>query len=154
MGNPSYMSSASTLKWPSQAKPSPLVWNLWRRANLLWSDPSGNLSKPLGKWLYPAHDQRQVHFAYKFSGNVAIRIGTDNEYQICKRMQGSKYCESLGRLKWSDHPVSAIPAEAEMTSAPLIWKATGVPSVPTNPRPYVPSDYEEYVRTLPSLMGS
>ena len=58
MGAPSYKSSSSTLKWPRQAKPSPLVWKLWRRANLLWSDHSGNLLQPLGKWLHSALNQR------------------------------------------------------------------------------------------------
>jgi hypothetical protein len=71
-GRPSLMSSTTTLLHVNQDRPSMAKWTLWRKANLLWSDSSGNLHQPLGLWLMPIQQQRNQHIAYKLPTKMIV----------------------------------------------------------------------------------
>ena len=58
-GNLHFSSSFSRLLHINQDRPSNHIWNLWRRANRLWSTPNGLLKQKLGKWLLSPHEQRR-----------------------------------------------------------------------------------------------
>jgi hypothetical protein len=42
----------------NQGKPQQKVWNLWHKANFIWSN-GVQLEQPLGQWLVPQASQRQ-----------------------------------------------------------------------------------------------
>ena len=85
-GNPSIQSSTTTWLRVNQDRPSEAAWSLWRKANRLWSKPSGRLHTPLGSWLNPRSRQRQQHFAYLRKRRLYIRVDSDN-YQVCTPTQ-------------------------------------------------------------------
>jgi hypothetical protein len=147
-GTKSHLSSLTTLHWPNQQKPDQRTWTLWRRANLIWSTPSGDLRRPLGQWLYPIHAQRQKQCAYTYSRYLAIRIG--NIYQVCRLVSGNRYRETLGQVQWEDLPKHAVPATVESTTDPMVWRVLGTTSVKPPSSTFIPSDYDDYVRSLES----
>ena len=58
-----------------QERPSPSTWLLWKRANRLWSNPTGVLYQSLGDWVdHSIHTQRQQHFSYRLRDILWIRI--------------------------------------------------------------------------------
>ena len=80
----SFAVHSSTTTWlqVNQDRPSEDEWKLWRKANLLWSDPDGILHTPLQAWLLPRARQRQQHFAYLRRRRLYIRISATH-YQVC-----------------------------------------------------------------------
>ena len=58
LGNHSQTSPKCRLHWFYQERPPDDAWKLWQRANCLWSDEHGNLTTPLGAWLFPPSQQR------------------------------------------------------------------------------------------------
>ena len=73
-GNPSRWSSVSKWHHVTQAKPSLVQWNVWRRANRLWSNSSGKLHQPLRRWRHPAEQQRRTWMAYgDWKGTIYMR---------------------------------------------------------------------------------
>ena len=58
LGNHSPTSPKCRLHWFYQERPPDDAWKLWQRANCLWSDEHGNLTTPLGAWLFPPSQQR------------------------------------------------------------------------------------------------
>lgn len=80
-GIPSVRSSISRWHQVNQERPSATVWNLWKRANLLWSRPDGALIRPLGKWIYSIHHQRRLHFSYRHGPHKLYVKTSDDQYQ-------------------------------------------------------------------------
>ena len=72
-GSPSLVSSHTRWHTVHQDRPSTQAWTLWRKANQLWTYPSGQLRQQLGRWLRPIHHQRFQHFAYVHGRKLYIR---------------------------------------------------------------------------------
>lgn len=83
LGTFSGRSSTTTWLKVNQGRPSKAEWQLWRRANKLWSKPNGILNEPLGSWLDLRKKQRQQHFAYKRNNIIYIRANDRGLYHIC-----------------------------------------------------------------------
>ena len=81
-GKPTTTSSTTTWIHVNQDRPSEDEWKLWRKANLLWSDPNGMLHTPVKAWLLPRAQQRQQHFAYLRRRRLYIRV-SETKYQVC-----------------------------------------------------------------------
>ena len=73
-GAPSLQSGKTRGVTIHQARPSEKDWSLWRKANQLWSNDSGNLHQALGPWIVPIHNQRQTHHSYSTRREVWVRI--------------------------------------------------------------------------------
>jgi hypothetical protein len=72
-GNFSLQSSRTRWLEVHQDKPSSTEWQLWRKANLLWSYPAGRLRIPLREWLYPSQHLRHHYMAYISKHRLWIR---------------------------------------------------------------------------------
>ena len=112
-GNPSILSSRTHSGLVNQSKPSEKEWRLWRQANLLWSDPTGRLSQPLGTWTIPIKAQLQCHAAYWTTTMLWVRV--EDHYV---RAYSTGFCEmrffdSQERSTWEEiDNGSSYPAEA------------------------------------------
>lgn len=92
-----------------QERPSDVEWGLWKRANKLWSHPSGKLKQPLGAWLLAIHSQKQQHRAYESSSEIWIR--TDDGYVKCNHIGSGVYKETTHFCKWDALPTNAAPLQ-------------------------------------------
>ena len=120
-GAPSLFSSQT--KWVRfhQERPSEAEWRLWRQANQLWSDASGRLYEPLGRWIHPEKQRRNYHFAYRLHNQLVVR--KDSEYYICQAISNSVYEETTTITAYVDFQDIAAPVEV----APIgdsLWKIT------------------------------
>ena len=58
-----------------QEKTAGNAWTLWRKANKLWSHPSGEFKQPLGDWVINSmHAQSQRHFCFWARHHIWIRV--------------------------------------------------------------------------------
>jgi ribonuclease HI len=80
LGQPSLLSSQSSWLSVHQEYPSMKAWKVWKRANLLWSHPSGALKEPLQKWLCPSSLLRNRYAAYKSRSRLWIRSSDPDLY--------------------------------------------------------------------------
>jgi hypothetical protein len=78
-GQPDRASSVSRWHYVNQDKPEPEAqWQLWRKANKLWSDDNGALLQPLTRWIAPIRDQRrQWHVYGDMKGRIYVRQHQD-----------------------------------------------------------------------------
>ena len=63
-GSKGPMSSETKLHHVNQARPNERSWNLWQKANYLWTSRGTKLKQPLGRWLVTADKLRQSWKAY------------------------------------------------------------------------------------------
>ena len=111
-GEPSLMSSTTTLLHVHQERPSETEWTLWRKANLQWSDPSGNLHQPLGPWLIPIQQQRNQHFAYKLPTKMIVTRTTDS-FLVCQPRGHNDYVQTSVRLPFREIPLNSTPVQVK-----------------------------------------
>ena len=94
-----------------QDRPADAQWQIWRRANLLWSNRKGGLTTPLGKWLRTHEERRILCTAYAHRSQVAIRINDEFQtyaYDELSRRVGTTMIE---RLRYEDIHPDAAPAD-------------------------------------------
>ena len=95
VGQPSLDSTTS--KWLDvlQDKPSATEWELWTRANRLWSDEEGKLYQPLGRWIQHLPDRRIQHFAYQCHHNLFV-LRNQHGYIKYRMSRSGTYKERTG----------------------------------------------------------
>ena len=130
-----------------QERPNEATWALWRRANKIWSQPTGDLHQPLGDWVIDSiRDHRQRQFCYWAWNYLWIRV--DNGYVKCDPIQAREFQESEEIYSWEEIPTEATPMEAEIIQ-PGFWKCTT--ATYTLVQGITPATtFEEFVRTLPT----
>ena len=84
-GQPSLNSSKPHGPIIHQERPAELEWALWRKANLLWSDKTGQLYEPLGPWTLPIAEQRHTHHGYRqydqlCGADTVLYVRIDKDY--------------------------------------------------------------------------
>jgi hypothetical protein len=149
-GRPNAQSSTTTWIQINQERPSEVEWRLWRKANLLWSNASGELCTQLGQWLVSRQQQRQQQFAYLHCNcRLYVRVRID-QYQICLPTGSpGKYrihprVRAYDAVKVMAHPVHVTVSAAN----PDFWVDPQMHSI----LPPSPTDrfttFEEFVDTL------
>ncbi|KAI2493074.1 hypothetical protein MHU86_21458 [Fragilaria crotonensis] len=108
-GNPSLQSSRSRWNGVHQEKPSPLEWRLWRKANRLWSQPSGRLDVPLGRWLRKHRDRRIELFAYQYRNRLAVRVADGFVVRRQSQQSYTRYEETSRVIRYLNIPNEAVP---------------------------------------------
>ena len=122
-------------------------WRIWRRANKLWSTPTGTLHQPLGRWLRD-HQSRRIQFcAYAHSGHlVAVRY--EGAYQLYKVDPFANSHEvAFAQVRYEDMPRQARPLEVEENTRRR-WKIIGVTQRLMLPRPPRHSTFRQYLNSL------
>jgi hypothetical protein len=107
-GQPSLMSSTTTLMHIAQEQPAESEWLLWKKVNLLWSTDDGSFHQALGPWLLPIYRQREQHFAYMFPDHTVV-IRTTDHFIVCQRSSGMQYRETSYRLPFQSLAPNAVP---------------------------------------------
>jgi hypothetical protein len=73
-GCPDQCSSVSRWHHVTQGRPDDKQWQLWRRANRIWSEEDGALKQPLKRWIVPVQHQRRQWQAYgDMKGRIYVR---------------------------------------------------------------------------------
>ena len=138
-------------KWMKvhQELPSAATWQLWKRANDLWSNPDGTLIQPLGSWLLSNEKSRISHVAYTQGSTLYVRK-IDGEYIKCRKLHHAQelYIERNISMKMEEIPRSASPVEIRETGREHQWRIT-YRSQRQNPRPPpAAATFEDYVQQL------
>ena len=128
-GDRSLVSSIYNTSPILQKKPSAAEWQLWRRANKLWSTNDGILLQPLGPWTKAIHHQSLTHLSYRYQDTLWIQL-SDAQYVRCIPTDRTGPYQELDKLTcpWYDVPTAASPVEVRLTSM-RIWKVTGDSSI-------------------------
>ena len=132
-----------------QDRPADAQWQIWRRANLLWSNRKGRLTNPLGKWLRMNDERRIMCTAYVHQNQVAIRI--NEEFQTYAYDESSRRIGTamIGSLRYADIHPNAAPAD--LYEAPDgIWTLRSISQVVTPTLTPIYNTFSEYIQTLPS----
>jgi hypothetical protein len=78
-------SSVTTWHHVTQQRPQRLSWELWRRANRLWSDHNNKLYQRLTTWIHPVSKQRRQWPLYaNESGVIYATLDTQDEQRYNK----------------------------------------------------------------------
>ena len=73
-GYPDQCSSVSRWHHVTQGRPDDAQWQLWQRANRLWSTAEGALKQPLTRWIIPVQRQRRQWQVYgDMKGRIYVR---------------------------------------------------------------------------------
>ena len=82
-GSKGPMSSITKLHHVNQARPNKISWNLWKKANYLWTSQGTKPKQTLGRWLVPADKLRRSWKAYlnPSSQELLLRYN-DQHYNI------------------------------------------------------------------------
>ena len=136
----------------NQRRPSAVAWALWRKANRIWSYPTGELHQQLGEWTIQL--QRYRHFAYlqpyRQSFRLYLRFGNE-EYTICvaTRNQANLYGASDRSIPFAQILPDAQSVEVEPTPNPNRWLVLS----PVRPSIFIPRQpitetFEAFIQTL------
>ena len=155
-GSVSFLSSVSHGDFIHQDKPSDTAWQLWRRANKLWSRADGTLFEHLGSWIVPSHTQRQQHFAYLehrhlFPCDHVLWIRGDQGYQKCLPAERRNFFleTNTHSTTWTDLPPDTTPVIAWLDQ-PGTWQVEiTTTSLWRPPPPLIASTFTEYISMLP-----
>ncbi|KAI2503807.1 hypothetical protein MHU86_10612 [Fragilaria crotonensis] len=146
-GESSLFSSKTHGQFIHQERPSEMEWKLWRKANSLWSTPTGEFRQPLGEWVLDIRKQRQHHHAYWADSAAWILI--DGLYTKCAAVGIRVVRETIVKVTWEDLPDNAIVTQVNGRNDPGFWWVSydgafqyDVPSVP-------PATFSQYVARLP-----
>ncbi|KAI2507318.1 hypothetical protein MHU86_7154 [Fragilaria crotonensis] len=146
-GESSLFSSKTHGNFIHQERPSETEWKLWRKANSLWSSPTGEFRQPLGEWVLDIRKQRQRHHAYWADSAAWILI--DGLYTKCAAVGIRVVRETIVKVAWDNLPDDAIVSQVNGMKDPGFWWVSydgafqyDVPSVP-------PAKFAQYVARLP-----
>ena len=121
-GTSSLMSSFTVENSIHQERPADREWQLWRRANKLWSTRDGTLHRRLGNFVVAIHEQHQRHRAY-CCDSVLYVLHTDGRYAHCPLISPQTYRQTKRTSAWEDLPTIAVPMLVKGSKSPLfIWK--------------------------------
>ena len=148
LGEPSLMSSTTRYVLVHQERPSAMEWQLWNKANRLWSNPEGVLMQPLGKWLHPSREQRNFHFAYYFRHRLAIRMPEGYQLYQCREKRPTSAVPSP-LVSFEALPSAAHPVEVAYPDQGLMWQMSAPHGlyVPPPPSP-VHATFDEFIKHL------
>ncbi len=143
------MSSTNKLHHVNQARPDADSWNLWRKANYLWTSWGTKLKQPLGRWLVPTPKLRRSWQAYldTHSNELLIRKN-DKHYNIHPRHAQGYNFQSDGHT--NEIPIQCRPAS--ILKGPLAWAARNTQpciSTPTVIIPKIAGTFEAFIEDLP-----
>ena len=156
-GHPSLQSSTTNWHTINQDRPSEDAWRLWKRANLLWSNPVGTLIQPLGPWLFPIHAQRRQYFAYKHGDNIYIRTA-DGQYQVLHDLRGTATFRpritGVRHYRFSRIPVLSVPVDVAPVEDTEKWFVSSpLSSVILRPSPSTQGpfpSFDLFIKHLPA----
>jgi hypothetical protein len=144
---------SSTTRWHTihQERPSHKEWQLWKKANLLWSNANGQLNSPLGAWIVQLPHLRRQFFAYIYHRTLYIR-NKEDLYEAFRQTGNNKFRPSMSLRPRAYHllPSRARPVDVQMASD-CKWKIIGTHS-PVLPKSILPpssaATFDLYISTL------
>jgi hypothetical protein len=143
------MSSSTRLHHVNQARPDSHSWNLWQRANYLWTSLGTQLLQPLGRWLVPVGKQRRTWRAFLDPTTQELLLRTnDTSFTIHPK-------NATGYQLQADGHTNELPRlcrPASVLKGPTAWAARStVPCVPHLAQPTAPAGtFQEFIATLPN----
>jgi hypothetical protein len=143
------MSSTTNHHKVNQARPNDAAWQIWQRANYLWTSKGTLLRQPLGRWLFLSHKQRRSWSTYYDPSSDELLI----------RQASSHYCihphTPHGYAHTSDGHTNTLPSTCRPASAlkgPLGWSVRRtVPFLIIQPTPstVIAGTFDSYTKALP-----
>ena len=143
-GEHSWRSSKSVRPQIHQARPAKSDWDLWIRANTLWSQGTGHLIQPLGPWLVYLPHQHQRHYAYWTDSNLWIR--KKGIYSRCRAVDDDQvqFLETIHTADWHDIPPNSLPVHVEH-SPPHLWTIRRTCSYFQHPKKSVFTTFDQFI---------
>jgi hypothetical protein len=142
------MSSTTKLHHVNQARPNARSWNLWQRANYLWTSWGTKLKQPLGRWLVPSDQLRLSWKAYfdPHTDELLIRH-TETHYNIHRRRSNGFRLQPDGHT--NELPPLCRPAS--VLKGPQAWATrTTTPIIPTlELHSRSEGTFDAFIETLP-----
>jgi hypothetical protein len=136
--------------WIHQERPSATEWHLWRRANLLWSNPQGYLIQPLGRWLRPIHQHRFAHLAYRNGQKLFIQ-NAEQLYNICRRKmtqtRGDQWVITTSEVAWEHLTPAAVPIDVTYLGNSVL-EMRGTSKVVKPARESIVASFDDFLGTL------
>ena len=144
-GEHSGRSSKSDRPHIHQVRTAKTDWDLWLRANTLWSRDDGSLIQPLGPWLLRLPHQHQRHFAYRKDGTLWIR--QEGAYSRCRAVDDDwvHFLDTNQVEDWQSIPPNSFPVHVEQSSSNT-WTIRGTSLYYTQPRPSPVTTFDQFIR--------
>ncbi len=146
-GYSSLLSTTSRWMQIHQDRPSELEWQLWKKANKIWSDPAGTLFQPLGQWTQ-SHSKRRIQcIAYQYDSTLAVQTEGD-QYIKCRQHHGRDYRDNQNcSLHYDDIPEHANPVLV-ILHKDTTWRVTHATQSLRTPTPFTYGTFAEFIATL------
>jgi hypothetical protein len=141
------MSSSSQWMEINQSVLPQSAWQLWKQANRLWSNSTGQLYQPLGYWIRDLRHRRIRHFAYKYRRKLYVKA--QEGYMECTKTRAALYAETERVTIFQDLPNRARPSEVSTTRNSNMWRlihATRVVTIEQDIRPS--ATFEDFLNAL------
>jgi hypothetical protein len=127
-GCPDQCSSVSRWHHVTQGRPDDKQWQLWRRANRIWSEEDGALKQPLKRWIVPVQHQRRQWQAYgDMKGRIYVRYPPGSNPTHIHAIPGgtqerrtainSPICYSRRSPQWPTTPAAGVRIRGPVANA-------------------------------------
>jgi hypothetical protein len=143
------MSSMTNHYKVNQARPNNAAWQIWQRANYLWTSKGTLLRQPLGRWLFLSNKQQQSWSTYY----------DPSSNELLTRQDSGHYCihprTPHGYSHAADGHTNTLPSTCRPASAlkgPLGWSVRRtVPFwiIQTTPPTVTAGTFDSYTKALP-----
>lgn len=148
-------SNTTKLHHFNQGRPNKKVWNLWLKANLLWSD-GVRLHQPLGPWLVDSSAQRQQACAYFDSNDDSLYLQVPNGGFRRYSLDGEFFTNVSQAGEQVQIPPTALPTTMHINDEGMPeWSSPNLRStIFHTPRGPPPGTFEEFLADLPPWESS
>ena len=155
IGQPSLYSSTSSGTHIYEERPADHKWQLWKKANRLWSTSDGAMLESMRPWLDILSRQQQQYQAYGYRPysrpEVEVWVHAGNKYIRCiPSNYNGTFMETDVHREWATLPHDMHPVDAQHNS-PNCWQvlSSGCRRIPT--RPLKVATFEHFIQSLPPL---
>jgi hypothetical protein len=145
-GEPTILSSKTNLHRFNQSRPPKRLWNLWKRANSLWSNKDGRLFTSLGRWTVPPNELRRRWPAYFSPREQCLYTSKDPVYEAHRRNNQGSFNPNAVHVVTS-LPRDSYPVQATLGEDEWAILQPSLPSLEPTTTP-TPSTFPDFLASL------